>query len=521
MLFSSLVFLWYFLPAVCLLYFITKNLHIRNGVLLAASLFFYAWGEPKYVILMLVSIGLNYFFGLWVGKMQEENSAAFQTDSNVEIEQAEKKKETAKAGWAEEAEESERERSTKRELQGKQRMRLAVTACVALNLLLLGYFKYFNFAVEIANSLLSHFAGGTHTLSFREIALPVGISFYTFQALSYVVDVYRGTIQAQKNVFHLALYISFFPQLIAGPIVKYHDVCEQIGNRQCTAEGMAYGIKRFSYGLAKKMLFANTFAATVDWMMEKPLAQLGTVNAWMLAILYTLQIYFDFSGYSDMAIGLGKIFGFDFMENFNYPYISTSIREFWRRWHISLSTWFREYLYIPLGGNRKGQVRTYVNLLIVFFATGLWHGAGATFIIWGLYHGLFLVVERMGFGKWLEKNRFRGLNHLYTALVVVVGWVFFRADTLADAGVILHQMFTWEKGIYPVALFVNRKVIFLAVLGVLFSGIVQSVCPKLREHLYEKEVTKTVDIVIMVVLLFLCTMYLVSSTYNPFIYFRF
>ena len=336
-----------------------------------------------------------------------------------------------------------------------------------------------------------------------------------------MVDVYRGTIQAQKNIFHLALYISFFPQLIAGPIVKYHDVCEQIGNRQCTAEGMAYGIKRFSYGLAKKMLFANTFAATVDWMMEKPLAQLGTVNAWMLAVLYTLQIYFDFSGYSDMAIGLGKMFGFDFMENFNYPYISTSIREFWRRWHISLSTWFREYLYIPLGGNRKGQVRTYVNLLIVFFATGLWHGAGATFIIWGLYHGLFLVVERMGLGKLLEKNCFRGLNHIYTALVVVVGWVFFRADTLADAKVILHQMFTWENGIYPASLFVNRKVIFLAVLGVLLSGIVQSICPKLREYLYEKEVTKTVDIVIMAVLLFLCTMYLVSSTYNPFIYFRF
>ena len=213
-----------------------------------------------------------------------------------------------------------------------------------------------------------------------------------------------------------------------------------------------------------------------------------------------------------MAIGLGKMFGFDFMENFNYPYISTSIREFWRRWHISLSTWFREYLYIPLGGNRKGQVRTYVNLLIVFFATGLWHGAGATFIIWGLYHGLFLVVERMGLGKLLEKNCFRGLNHIYTALVVVVGWVFFRADTLADAKVILHQMFTWENGIYPASLFVNRKVIFLAVLGVLLSGIVQSICPKLREHLYEKEVTKTVDIVIMAVLLFLCTMYLVSST---------
>ena len=467
MVFSSIIFLWVLLPCILLLYYVSPK-PFKNGILTVFSLFFYAWGEPRYVVLMIFSVLLNYGFGRLVEKF------------------------------------------------GKKRWLLAL--CVTLNLLILGYFKYYNFLAEVLNPLLRRF---DIALPAIQVTLPIGISFYTFQALSYVVDVYRGTIQAQKNIFHLALYISFFPQLIAGPIVKYHDVCEQIGNRQCTAEGMAYGIKRFSYGLAKKMLFANTFAATVDWMMEKPLAQLGTVNAWMLAVLYTLQIYFDFSGYSDMAIGLGKMFGFDFMENFNYPYISTSIREFWRRWHISLSTWFREYLYIPLGGNRKGQVRTYINLLIVFFATGLWHGAGATFIIWGLYHGLFLVVERMGLGKLLEKNCFRGLNHIYTALVVVVGWVFFRADTLADAKVILHQMFTWENGIYPASLFVNRKVIFLAVLGVLFSGIVQSICPKLREHLYEKEVTKTVDIVIMAVLLFLCTMYLVSSTYNPFIYFRF
>ena len=277
----------------------------------------------------------------------------------------------------------------------------------------------------------------------------------------------------------------------------------------------------FIRGLAKKVLLANTSGMIFTEVTGLGKGNVSVLSAWLGAFAYMFQIYFDFSGYSDMAIGLGKMFGFDFMENFNYPYISTSIREFWRRWHISLSTWFREYLYIPLGGNRKGQVRTYVNLLIVFFATGLWHGAGATFIIWGLYHGLFLVVERMGLGKLLEKNCFRGLNHIYTTLVVVVGWVFFRADTLADAKVILHQMFTWENGIYPASLFVNRKVIFLAVLGVLLSGIVQSICPKLREHLYEKEVTKTVDIVIMAVLLFLCTMYLVSSTYNPFIYFRF
>ncbi len=491
MLFSSLVFLWYFLPVVFLLYFITKNLYIRNGVLLAASLVFYAWGEPKYVFLMIFSIGLNYFCGIFIGQMQE----AEKNKSDMQEKCESDKKNPA--------------------------MRLAVSICVILNLLLLGYFKYFNFMAEIANSFLGYFSNGTHMLTFREIALPVGISFYTFQALSYVVDVYRGTIKAQKNIFYLALYVSFFPQLIAGPIVKYRDVCDQIEKRQCSPWGMAYGIKRFSYGIAKKMIFANTFAATVDFMMKKPLEQLGTVNVWILAILYTLQIYFDFSGYSDMAIGLGKMFGFDFMENFNYPYISSSIREFWRRWHISLSTWFREYLYIPLGGNRKGQIRTYVNLLIVFFATGLWHGAGATFIIWGMFHGLFLVTERMGLGKLLEKNRFRIFNHLYTVLIVIVGWVFFRADTLSDAVVILRQMFIWNGGIYPVTLFLNRKVIFLALSGILFSGIIQSACPKLTVHLYDKNNIKTADIFIMAVLLFLCTMYLVSSTYNPFIYFRF
>lgn len=278
MLFSSLVFLWYFLPAVFLLYFITKNLHIRNSVLLTASLFFYAWGEPKYVILMLVSIGLNYFFGLWIGRMQS-----------------------------------------------KHRMRLAVTTCVFLNLLLLGYFKYFNFAVEIANSLLSRFAGGAHTLSFREIALPVGISFYTFQALSYVVDVYRGENQAQKNPLNMMLYISFFPQLIAGPIVKYHDIEEQIENRTVTLEGFSYGVKRFIFGLGKKVILANTFAEVVDAVYAYQAADVSQAMLWLTALLYMLQIYFDFSGYSDMAIGLGKMFGFTFIENFRLPYTATSI----------------------------------------------------------------------------------------------------------------------------------------------------------------------------------------------------
>ena len=461
MLFSSLVFLWYFLPAVFFLYFITKNLHIRNSVLLTASLFFYAWGEPKYVILMLVSIGLNYFFGLWIGRMQS-----------------------------------------------KHRMRLAVTTCVFLNLLLLGYFKYFNFAVEIANSLLSRFAGGAHTLSFREIALPVGISFYTFQALSYVVDVYRGTIQAQKNIFHLALYISFFPQLIAEPIVKYHDVCEQIGNRQCTAEGMAYGIKRFSYGLAKKMLFANTFAATVDWMMEKPLAQLGTVNAWMLAVLYTLQIYFDFSGYSDMAIGLGKMFGFDFMENFNYPYISTSIREFWRRWHVTLGNWFKDYVFYPISiskfsldlnkkarkrfGNEFGRiVSSAIPILAVWLLTGIWHGPDWKYVTWGLFHGILIMLS-MIFTPYNEKLvqklhiktdcfSFRLFQMGRTFLLCCLGRVFFRADDFASAIGILKRACTgigWYRlangRIYNYGLNkANMTVVIVAMLVLLTVSILQ------------------------------------------------
>ena len=472
MLFSSLVFLWYFLPAVFLLYFITKSHTFRNGVLLAASIVFYAWGEPKYVLLMLLSIGINYGFGRLIAARR-----------------------TLGRGF--------------------------LIICAAVNLALLGYFKYFNFAADTWNHVSASLLGGRIQLTPREIALPIGISFYTFQALSYVVDVYRGTIKVQKNPFHLALYISFFPQLIAGPIVKYHDVCEQIEHRSCSAGRMAYGIKRFSYGLAKKMLFANTFAASVDSIMSKPLDGLGTGTIWVMAVFYTLQIYFDFSGYSDMAIGLGQMFGFDFMENFNYPYLSASIKEFWRRWHISLSTWFKEYLYIPLGGNRKGQKRTCLNLMIVFFATGLWHGAGANFILWGLYYGVFLILERGIFGKLLEKNRLRILNHLYVMMIVIIGWVLFRAETLADALLLIRRMFCPYQGFYPIRLFVNRKVLFMAACGIVMSGILQTCVPKLKQHLFDRERIGAADVGIMAILMFLCTMYLVNNTYNPFIYFRF
>ena len=407
MLFSSLVFLWYFLPAVFFLYFITKNLHIRNSVLLTASLFFYAWGEPKYVILMLVSIGLNYFFGLWIGRMQS-----------------------------------------------KHRMRLAVTTCVFLNLLLLGYFKYFNFAVEIANSLLSRFAGGAHTLSFREIALPVGISFYTFQALSYVVDVYRGENQAQKNPLNMMLYISFFPQLIAGPIVKYHDIEEQIENRTVTLEGFSYGVKRFIFGLGKKVILANTFAEVVDAVYAYQAADVSQAMLWLTALLYMLQIYFDFSGYTDMAVGAALMLGLRLPENFAAPYKATGIVDFWRRWHMTLGRWLHDCLYQPLGGSRHGRVRQYANLLLTMLVCGVWHGAGLTFLLWGALHGLLLLVNHafrhLLRGSLAERvlalPPLRALCVLVTFLCLTVAWVLFRAG---DTGTALHvwqSMFLWSDG---------------------------------------------------------------------------
>ena len=467
MVFSSVLFLFRFLPIFMICYFLVPR-KMKNLVLFLGSLVFYAWGEPVYIFLMLFSTISDYVWGRLI-----------------------------------------------EEYRGKDRSRIFLLCSIVINLFILGFFKYADFLMQTVNAVF-----GT-SIPFLNLPLPIGISFYTFQTMSYVIDVYRGDTKAQRNILQFGVYVTMFPQLIAGPILKYHQVERYLQDRRTDLDAISYGAKRFVTGLAKKVLLANNLGLLWKQVTELGTDQMSVLMAWLGIAAFALQIYFDFSGYSDMAIGLGRMLGFEFKKNFDYPYISTSVSEFWRRWHISLSTWFREYLYIPLGGNRKGQVRTYVNLLIVFFATGLWHGAGATFIIWGLYHGLFLVVERMGLGKLLEKNCFRGLNHIYTALVVVVGWVFFRADTLADAKVILHQMFTWENGIYPASLFVNPKVIFLAVLGVLLSGIVQSICPKLREHLYEKEVTKTVDIVIMAVLLFLCTMYLVSSTYNPFIYFRF
>lgn len=470
MLFSSLVFCWYFLPTVFFLYCCIPGLRGKNLLLLAASLFFYAWGEPKYVVLMVISIGLNFLFGVLIGR--------------------------------------EKRPGMKKALMG---------ACIALNLGILGYYKYFNFFAGLVNG-----AAGHEALAARDIVLPIGISFYTFQALSYVADVYRGKIRVQRNPLDLALYISFFPQLIAGPIVKYHEIDTQLKDRNMSADKIAYGIKRFSYGLGKKVILANTFAAVVDEVFTSPNREMASRGLiWCAVLLYTLQIYYDFSGYSDMAIGLGKMFGFDFMENFHYPYMSQSIREFWRRWHISLSTWFKEYLYIPLGGNRRGKVRTYVNLFIVFLVTGLWHGAGVNFILWGAYYGVFIVAERVFLGEILDRNRFKLLNHMYTMFVVIVGWMLFRVEELSAISEVFRVMFRGGGGCYTVPMFVDNRVLFWAFVGVLFCGPIQALCSPLKRRLYDEERISWLDVAVMAFLLMACTMLLVNNTYNPFIYFRF
>ncbi|CCZ67049.1 mBOAT family protein [Mediterraneibacter gnavus CAG:126] len=339
MVFSSMTFLCVFFPVVFALYYILPGLRARNVLLILASLLFYAYGEPVYVLLMIFSIVMNYFFG----RMMNTRNAGLR--------------------------------------------KAALLIAVVINIGLLVVFKYTDMILRTINQL-----AGTQ-IPMTEIALPIGISFFTFQALSYVIDVYRDEVQSQKSVFNVMLYVSFFPQLIAGPIVKYHDIQKQIETRKTDVQEIAEGFRRFTIGLAKKVLISNTVAIAADGVFNSQIGEINIVAAWIGAISYMLQIYYDFSGYSDMAIGMGHMFGFHFQENFNYPYISASIKEFWRRWHISLSTWFKEYLYIPLGGNRKGKLRTCVNKMVVFSATGLWHGASWTFVLWGVWHGVFSLIE--------------------------------------------------------------------------------------------------------------------------------
>ncbi len=461
MVFSTPIFLFLFLPAVLVLNYIIPKKYIaaKNVVLLIASLFFYAWGEPKNVLLMLLSIAVNYVCGLLLGRFDSD----------------------------------------------EKKRKVVLWASVVFNLGLLFFFKYFNFVT-----------GGL----FPAIKLPIGISFFTFQIMSYTIDVYRRSVEPQKSLLKLALYISLFPQLIAGPIVRYIDVEKQLTYRECTAEKTARGMIRFSMGLAKKVIVSNTVAAICDGIFGST-NTVPAFTAWVGVICYALQIYFDFSGYSDMAIGMGHMLGFDFLENFNYPYVSCSVQEFWRRWHISLSSWFRDYLYIPLGGNRRGKVRTYINLIIVFACTGLWHGASFSFIVWGLWHGLFLVIERLGFKKVLDKLP-KFIGWIYTMLVVLVGWVFFRADTLSAAMKYLGEMFSFSGGVANgMAQFDNLSFIITVIAIVLCTPVYQFLKGKLEKTEGGKKAAFVIGAVLATGLFILSVIFLTGSGYNPFIYFRF
>ncbi len=470
MLFSSLTFFLIFLPFVFLLYRVLP-FKGQNALLLIASLFFYAWGEPRYILLMLLSITINYTAGLIIVRCKKRSTNA----------------------------------------------KIALAISVSVNLLLLGYFKYYNFVADIFHSAFNR-----EVLPALNILLPIGISFYTFQAISYIVELYRCTIKVQKSWFRLALYISFFPQLIAGPIVQYSVVEHNLSHRSTSYAQTVYGVKRFIYGFAKKIILANAFAAKADEIFGISPIDMSTSLAWLGALYYSLQIYYDFSGYSDMAIGLGNMFGFNFPENFNYPYISKSITEFWRRWHISLSTWFKEYLYIPLGGNRKGQARTLINLFVVFLATGIWHGASFQFLFWGIYYGAVLLFERLFFKNVLKKIP-SFLGNIYSLIIIMVGWVIFRAPGLNAGITIIKNMFIFTSGnkAYPVLRYIDARMAILIIVGILLCGIVQSLFKNYKNALFSKDENSILQVVALLCLCFLCLMLLVSNTYNPFIYFRF
>lgn len=464
MVFSTNTFLFLFLPAVLIAYyipFVRKRRKLSNFILTAASIFFYAWGEPVYVLLMLFSILMNWAFGLIVSK----NS-------------------------------------------GTKKAKIAVALSAVINISILFVFKYLTFILKNFNLIFNK------NIDTLEIALPIGISFFTFQAMSYVIDVYRGRGSAQKNPLNVALYISFFPQLIAGPIVRYETVAEEIMNRRETFDDFSSGAYRFAVGLCKKVILANNLAAVADlaFANEKP----SVVMAWTGAIAYTLQIYFDFSGYSEMAIGLGRMFGFHFLENFNYPYISKSITDFWRRWHMSLGTWFRDYVYIPLGGSRVDtKTRLVFNLFVTWALTGIWHGANWTFLVWGLLYFVLLTIEKLT--KFHEK--IGGFGHIYTMLFVILGWVLFRADSISAAVSYMGAMFgLTSNGLCDDLILTYlsyNKVYFI--FGILACFPIQKLIkPKISEKLYN-----VLSVIVLAALFVISISFMVKGSYNPFIYFNF
>ena len=466
MLFSGIPFLYYFLPATLALYFLAPK-RLKNTALLLCSLVFYGWGEPKYLILMLVSIAQGYGFGLLIEKYRAKR-------------------------------------------QGK----LFLTLSVVFSLAMLGYFKYADFFLDAVRAVTGL------SVPLLQIALPIGISFYTFQILSYAVDVYRGDTSAQRNPIDLALYIAMFPQLIAGPIVRYADIAVQLRSRRTTLEDAAEGARRFLVGLAKKILLANVLGQLVSayGAAKAP----SVLFSWLYAVAFLLQIYFDFSAYSDMAIGLARIFGFRLTENFNYPYCSASITEFWRRWHISLGSWFRDYLYIPLGGSRVGKGRLICNLLIVWAATGLWHGAAWTFVLWGLFYALLLIAEKLALLPILQRRR--ALGHCYTLLLVLLGFVLFDAPNVSAAIARIGAMFGAGNGglAGTEALYYLRSyAVVLALAAVGATPLSKRLLARVRQSRAGERVLTVLEPVALTALLVVCTAYLVDGSFNPFLYFRF
>lgn len=470
MLFSSITFLFIFLPITLVLYYLVPW-KMKNMILLLASLFFYAWGEPVYIILMILSIVLNYFCGMDLHEKQDDPRLH------------------------------------------KKSLIFAVTA----NLMILGFFKYYGFLMESLNAVFPF------EIPYRVLPLPIGISFYTFQALSYIIDIYRKKVQPQKNFVYFALYISMFPQLIAGPIVRYVDIEAQLKQRTLSLNRFGNGAMYFICGLGKKVVLANTIGKVYEQVTAMQTGTVSVLAAWVGCIAYAFQIYFDFSGYSDMAVGLGKMFGFDFLRNFNYPYISKSITEFWRRWHISLGTWFREYVYIPLGGNRCNTSRHIMNLLVVWILTGLWHGAAWNFIFWGLYYGVLLILEKYVWGRYVEKLP-AAVQHIYTFVLVLIGWVFFFSPSLGSAMNYIGVMFgIGAKGFADrQAMFLittNWLLLFVCILGASARGMKLI---RMFTMSYQSEKVRKAAVCIVYIGMFLISLsFLVTETYNPFLYFRF
>ena len=455
-----------FLPAVVILYLIAPK-KLKNAVLLLSSLVFYAWGEKKLVLLFAFSIFLGWVFGFLIEKTRDK-------------------------AWA----------------------KVFLALSVLTDLGLLGYFKYTDFFISNINGVF-----GTE-IPLLHIALPIGISFYLFQILSYTIDVYRGDVPTQKNLINFAAYVSLFPQLIAGPIVRYSDVASQLETRQHTLEGTAQGVRRFLFGLGKKILIANIVGEVCTQFRAS--GEESVLFYWLYAVCFMLQIYFDFSGYSDMAIGLGKMFGFDFMENFNYPYISGSITEFWRRWHISLGSWFRDYVYIPLGGNRKGVGRQLFNIFVVWMLTGLWHGAAWNFVLWGLFYAVLLTIEKLGFKKFLDKHK--AVGHIYVIFAVLLGFVLFNADSLSQTAGDIAGLFSFGRLplVSPQALYYLRSYAIVMIVGIIgATPLMKNVVTKIKKNAVGEKVIAVLEPIAMTAILVIVTAYLVDGSFNPFLYFRF